>query len=228
MGLEFALYTRTLQKDAIITGIKQSSQIIPPFRFYQLLSQLQEHVLISLAMNNDKDILLHICCAPDGSIPVPDLQSEGWNVEGFFYGSNIHPQEEYTRRLEAVRVLAAHCGISCVIGRYSPEEWLEGVKGLESEPEGGRRCERCFTLQLEACAREAVRLGREWICTTLTISPHKNATLINEIGESVAEKFGLRWESRIWRKKDGFLRSVRASRELGLYRQNYCGCTFSM
>ena len=175
-----------------------------------------------------KSVLLHICCAPDGSIPVPDLQAEGWNVAGFFYGSNLHPKEEYLRRLEAVQVLAGHCGISCVIGRYCPEEWLEGVKGLEAEPEGGRRCERCFTLQLEACAREAVRLGREWICTTLTISPHKNAGLINEIGESVAERWGLRWESRIWRKKDGFLRSVRASRELGLYRQNYCGCTFSI
>ena len=175
-----------------------------------------------------KSILLHICCAPDGSIPVPDLQAEGWNVTGFFYGSNIHPQEEYLRRLEAVNILAHHCGIDCVLGRYEPQEWLDGVRGLEAEPEGGRRCERCFTLQFEASAREAVRLGCEYLCTTLTISPHKNASLINALGQDIAGRFGLKWENRIWRKKDGFLRSVKASRELGLYRQNYCGCTFSI
>ena len=154
--------------------------------------------------------------------------AEGWNVTGFFYGSNIHPQEEYSRRLEAVRTLASHCGIHCVIGHYDPEEWLAGVRGLEAEPEGGRRCERCFYLQLEACAQEALSLGCEYLCTTLTISPHKNAELINSIGQETAKDHGLLWENRVWRKKNGFLRSVRASRELGLYRQNYCGCTFSI
>ena len=173
------------------------------------------------------NILLHICCAPDGSIPVPDLQAEGWIVTGFFYGSNIHPLDEYSRRLEAVNILAKHCGISCVIGHYAPDEWLEGVKGLEAEPEGGLRCEKCFTLQLEACAREAVKLGCETICTTLTISPHKNVELINRLGQEIANSHGLHWENRVWRKRNGFLRSVRASKELGLYRQNYCGCAFS-
>ncbi len=178
-------------------------------------------------MNNDKNILLHICCAPDGSVPVPDLQAEGWNVTGFFYGSNIHPHEEYSRRLEAVRTLAGHCGIECVIGHYDPEEWFSGIRGLESEPEGGLRCRECFRIQLEASAREGVRLGGEWLSTTLTISPHKNVTLINELGQEVAGSFGLKWENRVWRKNNGFLRSVRASRNLGLYRQNYCGCVFS-
>ncbi len=173
------------------------------------------------------NILLHICCAPDGSIPVPDLQAEGWCVRGFFYGSNIHPFAEYVRRLEAVNILAQHCGIVCVIGHYAPAEWLEAVKGLESEPEGGRRCEKCITLQLEACAREAVRLGIEAISTTLTISPHKNAELINELGQAIAASHGLYWENRVWRKRNGFQRSVIASKEMGLYRQNYCGCVFS-
>ena len=179
-------------------------------------------------MNTTKFILLHICCAPDGSIPIPDLQAEGWDVMGFFYGNNIHPHEEYSRRLEAVKLLAGHCGIHCVIGHYDPDEWLSGVQGLEAEPEGGLRCTKCFTLQLEAAAHEAVRLGCEWMCTTLTISPHKNAALINSIGQEIAEACGLHWENRIWRKNNGFLRSVRASKELGLYRQNYCGCTFSI
>ena len=179
-------------------------------------------------MDTRKSILLHICCAPDGSIPIPDLQAEGWNVTGFFYGSNIHPHGEYVRRLEAVRTLACHCGIECVIGHYDPDEWLAGVSGLEAEPEGGLRCRECFRIQLEASAREAVRVGCEWLCTTLTISPHKNVGLINALGQEVAESFGLQWEERVWRKNNGFLRSVRASRDLGLYRQNYCGCVFSM
>lgn len=174
------------------------------------------------------NIMLHICCAPDGSVPVPDLQSEGWNVKGFFYGSNIHPFEEYERRLEAVRILAGHCGIECVIGHYEPGEWQESVKGLEGEPEGGRRCARCFRLQLEASAAEALKHGCEYLCTTLTISPHKNVELINGLGREVAGSYGLKWECRVWRKRNGFLRSVRASRELGLYRQNYCGCAFSV
>lgn len=179
-------------------------------------------------MNNNKNLLLHICCAPDGSVPVPDLLNEGWKVTGFFYGSNIHPREEYLRRLEAVKILALHFGIECVIGHYMPDEWLEAVRGLEAELEGGLRCEKCFAIQLSACAREAVNLGCECMCTTLTISPHKNVELINLLGREIADRYALKWENRIWRKQNGFLRSVKASRELGLYRQNYCGCTFSI
>lgn len=174
-----------------------------------------------------KNILLHICCAPDGSVPIPDLLAEGWNVYGFFYGSNIHPRDEYARRLEAIKILASHNEIACEIPEYLPEEWLAKIHGLENEPEGGKRCTECFRIQLEASAREALRLGCEYMSTTLTISPHKNVKLINEIGESIASSHGLKWESRIWRKNNGFPRSVRMSRELGLYRQNYCGCVFS-
>ena len=175
-----------------------------------------------------KKILLHICCAPDGTVPIPDLLNEGWEVYGFFYGSNIHPLDEYLRRLEAIHTLTAHNEITCTIHEYLPEEWLTKIHGLEREPEGAKRCTQCFTLQLEASAHEAIRLGCEYMSTTLTISPHKNVKLINEIGESVSSSHGLKWESRIWRKNNGFLRSVKISRELGLYRQNYCGCTFSI
>ena len=177
-------------------------------------------------MNNK--ILLHICCAPDGSIPVPDLMNEGWNVKGFFYGSNIHPFNEYEKRLEAVKILVSHYGIDYVIGEYNPKNWLDFIHGFENEPEGGRRCEKCFELQFEACAREALIQGCEYISTTLTISPHKNVNLINELGREIAEKYNLKWEHRIWRKNNGFLRSVKASKELNLYRQNYCGCMFSI
>ena len=178
-------------------------------------------------MTTEKNILLHICCAPDASVPVPDLIVEGWNVHGFFYGSNIHPLDEYERRLEALGILTQHHEIPCEISCYCPGEWLDGVKGLEHEPEGGRRCEKCFALQLEAGAKIARALGCEYFCTTLTISPHKNVALINELGERISSLHGLHWENRIWRKNNGFLRSVKISRELGLYRQNYCGCVYS-
>lgn len=174
-----------------------------------------------------RKILLHICCAPDGSVPVPDLTAEGWSVIGFFYGSNIHPFDEYYKRLCAVRTLISHNSIECEIPPYSPQEWLSKIHGLENEPEGGRRCTECFRTQLTACAMTAKKLGLEYISTTLTISPHKNADLINEIGEMTAASNGLKWEKRIWRKNNGFVRSVKASKILGLYRQNYCGCIFS-
>lgn len=175
-----------------------------------------------------KNILLHICCAPDASVPVPDLLAEEWNVKGFFYGSNIHPFEEYTKRLEALDILRKNTGIECEIAAYNPGEWLEKVSGLENEPEGGRRCEKCFELQLEAGACLAKRLGFENFCTTLTISPHKNVQLINKIGEKISILNNIQWLNRIWRKNNGFLRSVKASKEMGLYRQNYCGCIYSM
>lgn len=175
-----------------------------------------------------KNLLLHICCAPDACIPVPDLIAEGWNVYGFFYGSNIHPHDEYIRRLEAVKVVAECNAIQCKLPDYCPGEWLEGVKGLEGEPEGGMRCAECFRIQLEAAACEAVKIGCEYACTTLTISPHKNVSLINDIGEEICAHHGVKWLARVWRKNNGFLRSVRLSREMGLYRQNYCGCVFSV
>ena len=174
-----------------------------------------------------KRLLLHICCAPDASVPVPDLISEGWEVTGFFYGSNIHPFDEYNMRLEALNKLTAHTGINCEVMKYNPDEWLEKISGLENEPEGGRRCEKCFMAQLEAGALAAKRLGCDNFCTTLTISPHKNVALINSLGERISSLHDLTWQNRIWRKNNGFLRSIKASRELGLYRQNYCGCMFS-
>ena len=110
---------------------------------------------------------------------------------------------------------------------YSPEPWFEAVRGLEKEPERGARCEKCFALQLEAAAEWGAAHGFTHLCTTLTISPHKDVNLINEIGARAAAARGLVWVERVWRKNDGFKRSVEISKALGLYRQNYCGCIFS-
>ena len=173
-------------------------------------------------------LLLHICCAPDATVPWPELLNEGCEVVGYFYGGNIHPAAEYERRAEAVRTLSQATQAPAVLPAYEPEVWLEATKELADEPERGRRCSVCFRLQLEAAAQYAAEHGFTHLCTTLTISPHKDAALINRIGAETAARHGRVWVERIWRKKDGFKRSVAESKRLGLYRQNYCGCIYSL
>ncbi len=177
---------------------------------------------------NKKWLLLHICCAPDATIPWPALISEEYETAGYFYGGNIHPAEEYERRLEAVRALAGRTRGELFIPEYDTDGWFAAVRGLEDEPERGARCAVCFRVQLEAAARFARENDFTHICTTLTISPHKDARLINETGAEAAARNGLEWVGRVWRRNDGFKRSVEESKRLGLYRQNYCGCIFSI
>jgi predicted adenine nucleotide alpha hydrolase (AANH) superfamily ATPase len=171
--------------------------------------------------------LLHVCCAPDATVPWPALREEGFEVDGFFYGSNIHPEDEWARRRDAVKKLAAALGERPVIFPYDPESWLGLTRNTAREPEGGARCRICFRAQLKASAEYAASMGYKHLCTTLSISPHKDPLAINMIGSSVADSFGVKWLERVWRKKDGFKMSVSRSRELGLYRQNYCGCVYS-
>ena len=171
-------------------------------------------------------LLLHICCAPDATIPWPALL-EKYNVTGFFYGSNIHPLKEYERRIDSVKILQKSISGFVVFPPYSPETWHNATHGLENEPEGGARCTICFRKQFEATAKYAKEHNFEYITTTLTISPHKNVKLINEIGNSIASQYGVKWLDFVWRKNNGFLASIKRSKELGLYRQNYCGCIWS-
>lgn len=172
-------------------------------------------------------LLLHICCAPDATVPWPSLAGEGFDVRGFFYGDNIHPEAEWRRRADAVSALSGILGSRAWNGDYKPKRWLDETYALKDEPEGGRRCALCFRLQLSAAARRAAAEGFDYACTTLTISPHKDPELINKIGAEVCGEFAVEWVPRIWRKGDGFKLSVTQSREWGLYRQNYCGCAYS-
>ncbi|MDO5563329.1 MAG: epoxyqueuosine reductase QueH [Synergistaceae bacterium] len=176
----------------------------------------------------EKKLLLHICCAPDATVPWPELISEGFETVGFFYGGNIHPADEYEKRADAVRTLSREVGMPAVLPKYEPDKWLEATYAYKDEPERGRRCELCFALQLEDAAEYAANHGFTHLSTTLTISPHKDPVLINSIGEGAAKKQGLVWVEKIWRRNDGFKRSVDESRRLGLYRQNYCGCVYSI
>lgn len=176
---------------------------------------------------NAGSLLLHVCCAPDATVPWPALRDEGYGVTGFFYGNNIHPGNEWRLRRDACTRFAAVLGVEVIVLPYEPDTWSSGLAGFEEEPEGGARCALCFEKQLSSAAKHAKEGGFASLCTTLTISPHKNVGLIDAIGERVCRESGVKWISRVWRKDDGFRLSVQRSKELHLYRQNYCGCTYS-
>jgi predicted adenine nucleotide alpha hydrolase (AANH) superfamily ATPase len=171
---------------------------------------------------------LHICCAPDAATPWPELSGEGFYVEGFFYGCNIHPKSEWLLRRGAAVRLSEILDGRVEFPEYEPSRWFESVSRFKDSPEGGGRCRVCFGLQLTAAAEFAYARGFKYLCTTLTISPHKDPDAINAIGFGVCEQFGLEWISRVWRKKNGFKLSAAKSREWGLYRQDYCGCEYSL
>jgi predicted adenine nucleotide alpha hydrolase (AANH) superfamily ATPase len=178
-------------------------------------------------MGKNKRVLLHCCCAPDSTVPLTRLLEEGYQVVCAFYGSNIHPEEEYRWRLEDMKKVASEKGVRLLVPSYQPAKWLQHCGKLPEEKEGGARCGACFSLQLLAAARCAMEENCGLLCTTLTISPHKDPLLLRRIGEAVAGKKSLIWLDRIWRKNGGFAESVREGHRMGLRRQTYCGCVFS-
>jgi len=172
------------------------------------------------------ETLVHVCCAPDASYGILALR-ERFDVTGFFYNPNIHPREEHRKRLLATLDLQEKAPFPLVIGAGGDEAWEEAVRGLEDEPERGRRCEACVRLRLRETARKAAELGMSAFGTVLTVSPKKDAAMVNRVGREEAERAGLRFVEADLKKRDGYLKSVRISREMGLYRQRYCGCRFS-
>ncbi len=171
-------------------------------------------------------IILHICCAPCSTY-VLELLNADYDVTGFFYNPNIHPVSEYKKRENEIKRYAQNRGVRLICGNYEDERWFEMVKGLEDEPEGGKRCSLCFRMRLSETAKYAKEQGYNLIATTLSISPHKNAELINQIGNDVANEFDIDFYSADFKKRGGFEKSIKMSKEFGLYRQSYCGCIFS-
>lgn len=171
-------------------------------------------------------VLLHVCCASCATHVIESLLPS-YEVIGFFFNPNISPKAEFLRRLKDACRVCAHYHVRLWIPPYREEAWSSAVRGLEDRPEGGERCTVCFRLRLEETARCALRNSIGSIATTLTVSPHKNADVINEVGRSLAARYSITFLDRDFKKKDGFLRSVSMSRELGLYRQSYCGCPSS-
>ena len=172
-------------------------------------------------------ILLHVCCAPDATVAFERLKEVG-DVWGYFHNPNIHPRKEYLKRIDSFLKLVKKWHLNFVEAEYKPQDWFKAIKGFENEPEGGRRCEICIRYNLEKTAIKAKELGFDAFATSLTTSPHKDVKFINEVGKEIARKYGLKYIESTFRKKNGFLKSVEYSKKLGLYRQNYCGCIFSI
>ncbi len=175
-------------------------------------------------------LFLHSCCAPCSSYVIEYL-SNYFQITVFYYNPNIAPDEEYYFRSSEQKRLISEMKtkypVTYTDEEYDSRQFFDCVKGLEKEPEGGERCTRCFELRLGETARKAKELGFEYFATTLTISPMKNAPLINEIGERLSEEYGVKWLPSDFKKKGGYKRSIELSKIYDLYRQNYCGCVFS-
>lgn len=175
-------------------------------------------------------LLLHACCAPCSSYCLEYL-SRYFEITVLYYNPNISPEEEFKKRAEEEKRLISEMPVknpvTLVVDDYEPDEFFSAVKGLENAPEGGERCFVCYRLRLERAARYAKEHGFDYFCSTLSISPLKNAQKLNEIGTELSEIYKVPSLPNDFKKKGGYLRSIELSREHGLYRQNYCGCVFS-
>ncbi|HJB97638.1 MAG TPA: epoxyqueuosine reductase QueH [Candidatus Acutalibacter pullicola] len=175
-------------------------------------------------------LLLHACCAPCSSA-VLEYLSRFFAITLLYYNPNIAPYEEYEKREAELRRLVREMDVVHPVQllpcSYDGQAYCQAVEGLEGEPEGGKRCTACFRLRLEYTARQAAKLHFDYFTTTLSISPLKNARLLNQLGEEMGEKYGVAHLPSDFKKKDGYKRSVELSKVYGLYRQDYCGCVFS-
>ena len=175
-------------------------------------------------------LLLHSCCAPCSSY-VLEYLSAYFRITVFYYNPNIYPDEEYYHRVkeqqEFIRRFPAKHPIQFVEGAFDTARFYETVRGMEQLPEGGERCFACYALRLREAAEQARTMGADYFCTTLSISPLKNAEKLNTIGEALAAEYGVRYLLSDFKKKNGYKRSIELSREYGMYRQDYCGCVFS-
>lgn len=194
---------------------------------YQL--QLDE-IIKQLQDKEEKTLLLHSCCAPCSSYVIEYL-SNFFKITVFYYNPNIYPQSEYLHRVmeqkRLVKEMNTKLPVNFLEGDFDSDKYYEVCKGLEKEKEGGKRCAECFKLRLFKTAEKAKKLNFDYFATTLTISPLKNAQLINSIGKEGEEKYGVNYLVGDFKKRNGYKRSIELSKEFNLYRQNYCGCIFS-
>ncbi len=182
------------------------------------------------AENKKPSLLLHVCCAPCSTY-VLEYLSDYFTITLYYYNPNIFPQEEYSIRLrELIKFVQEFKSNNLIIieeANYDPSEFYQKIKGLENEKEGGSRCKKCYALRLEEAARKAAEKSLDYFTTTLSISPLKNAQLINELGAEYEQKYGVHYLYADFKKKEGYKRSIELSKQYGLYRQDYCGCEFS-
>ena len=177
-----------------------------------------------------KKLLLHSCCAPCSSAVLERLINEGkWDITVLYYNPNIHPKEEYEKRKsEQIRLISSYYpNVKFLDCDYCSNEFFTAVKGYEKEKEGGDRCQICFKLRLSYTAKQAKKHGFDIFGTTLSVSPYKNAKLLNEIGIEIQKEMGVEYLVSDFKKQNGYLRSIQLSKQYDLYRQKYCGCVFS-
>lgn len=183
-----------------------------------------------LKENKNKKVLLHSCCAPCSSYVLSYLTNY-LDITVLYYNPNISPKEEYElRKQEQIKIinnLAKKHKIDYIDCDWENEKYEEVIKGLEHEPERGSRCTKCFYLRLEKTAKMAKKLGYDYFCTTLTLSPYKNAKLLNEIGFELEKKYNVKYLPSDFKKNDGYKQSIQLSKKYDLYRQDYCGCKYS-
>lgn len=176
----------------------------------------------------NKKLLIHACCAPCSSYVYEKLLADGFSLSGYFYNPNIHPESEYKIRRDEFMWFSEMKGYNVKSAEDDVDLWFESVKGLENEPEKGKRCEVCFRLRLEKTALEAKNNGYDIFGTVLTISPHKDSKTINRIGKELENKYEIEFLEADFKKNDGFKKSIELSRKHNLYRQKYCGCKYSI
>ena len=182
------------------------------------------------ALGEVPTLLLHSCCAPCSSYVIEYL-SKYFKITVFYYNPNISPESEYIYRAKEqkrlINSMETKYKVNFSEGEYNPKEFYDTCKGVENAPEGGERCFRCFDLRLRKTAQKAREGGYDYFTTTLTISPLKNAQVINSIGKDISSVYGVKYLFSDFKKKEGYKRSIILSEEYNLYRQNYCGCVFS-
>ena len=171
-------------------------------------------------------LLLHACCAPCSTAAFAKIKDD-FKITVYFYNPNMDTEKEYGKRAEEEKRLCAEFNLPVVIENYEPKEFYSAVKGYENQKEGGVRCEKCFYLRLKRTAEYAKAHGFDYFTTTLTLSPLKDAELLNTIGERTGKEVGVNFLPSDFKKRDGYKTSIEFSKKYGLYRQNYCGCTFS-
>jgi len=174
-----------------------------------------------------KKLLLHACCATCVGYPY-DFLSNDFNVTIFYYNPNIYPKDEYLKRLENVKKFCEIKKINLIIGEYNNKDWENFISGFESEPEGGKRCERCFMFRLRKTAKIAKINNFDYFTSTMSVSPHKNFLTLNKIGKELENEIQISYLESNFKKQDGYKKTIEISKKFNFYRQNYCGCKYSI
>ena len=173
-------------------------------------------------------VLLHACCATCSAYPIEKLREMGYEPVLYFFNPNIYPPDEFDKRLNELIKYAKKKNVELIIDKQDATGWYHCIMGLENEPERGKRCARCFEYRMLFTALKAFQLEYQYFTTTLTVSPHKQSKVIFEKAQEVANKYELTFLDIDFKKENGFLKTMQIAKEENFYRQNYCGCEFSI